>query len=84
MRLRMLMKACVELISREAPKWEYIASRFLSWQLKQDVHARMARLGISSFYEKIAYCTKEGLYGDYILKQYAKEEIDELQSYLKE
>lgn len=84
MRLRMLMKACVELISREAPKWEYIASRFLSWQLKQDVHARMARLGISSFYEKIAYCTKEGLYGDYILKQYAKEEIDELQSYLKD
>ena len=60
------------------------ASRFLSWQLKQDVHARMARLGISSFYEKIAYCTKEGLYGDYILKQYAKEEIDELQSYLKD
>lgn len=84
MRLRMLMKACVELISREAPKWEYIASRFLSWQLKQDVHARMARLGISSFYEKIAYCTKEGLYGDYILKQYAKEEINELQSYLKD
>lgn len=84
MRLRMLMKACVELISREAPKWEYIASRFLSWQQKQDVHARMARLGISSFYEKIAYCTKEGLYGDYILKQYAKEEIDELQSYLKD
>lgn len=84
MRLRMLMKACVELISRKAPKWEYIASRFLSWQLKQDVHARMARLGISSFYEKIAYCTKEGLYGDYILKQYAKEEIDELQSYLKD
>lgn len=84
MRLRMLMKACVELISREAPKWEYIASRFLSWQLKQDVHARMARLGISSFYDKIIYCTKEGLYGDYILKQYAKEEIDELQSYLKD
>ena len=84
MRLRMLMKACVELISREAPKWEYIASRFLSWQLKQDVHARMARLGISSFYDKITYCTKEGLYGDYILKQYAKEEIDELQSYLKD
>ena len=84
MRLRMLMKACVELISREAPKWEYIASRFLSWQLKQDVHARMARLGISSFYDKITYCTKEELYGDYILKQYAKEEIDELQSYLKD
>ena len=84
MRLRMLMKACVELISREAPKWEYIASRFLSWQLKQDVHARMARLGISSFYEKIAYCTKEGLYGDYILKQYAKEATHELQSYLKD
>ena len=59
MRLRMLMKACVELISREAPKWEYIASRFLSWQLKQDVHARMARLGISSFYEKLLIIQKK-------------------------
>lgn len=82
-RLHMLMKACVELISREAPKWEYIAARFLSWQLHQDIQARMARLGVSSFYEKISYCTKEGLYGDYILNHYTKEEIDELESYLK-
>lgn len=27
-RLQMLMKACVELISKETPKWEYIAARF--------------------------------------------------------
>lgn len=40
-RLHMLMKASVELISKEAPKWEYIASRFLSYALHEEISARM-------------------------------------------
>ncbi len=36
------------------------------------------------FMIRLLIVQKEGLYGDYILKQYAKEEIDELQSYLKD
>ena len=84
MRLRMLMKACVELISREAPKWEYIASRFFIMAAKTRCTCSYGKTRHIFFYDKITYCTKEGLYGDYILKQYAKEEIDELQSYLKD
>ena len=54
-RLQMLMKACVELISKETPKWEYIAARFLSYQLHQEINARMKQLQLTSFYEKIQY-----------------------------
>lgn len=83
-RLQMLMKACVELISKETPKWEYIAARFLSYQLHQEINARMKQLQLTSFYEKIQYLSKQGLYGAYMLDAYQKEEIDELKRYVKD
>lgn len=81
-RLAMLIKACVESISKETPKWEKIAARFLSYQLHNEIAARMKRLQINSFYDKINYLTKEGIYGSYILDGYEKETIDELEHYI--
>lgn len=83
-RLQLLIKASAELISKEAPDWEYIAARFLSWKLHQEIKERMRQLSISTYYEKILYFTKEGLYGGYLLEQYTKAEIEELSSYLKD
>ena len=83
-RLQMLIKACVELISKEAPKWEYIASRFFRYQLKQEISASMQQREISSFYDKLVYLTNQGLYGKYMLESYTKKEIDELSVYMKE
>lgn len=81
-RLQMLIKASVESISKEAPKWEKIAARFLSYKLHNDVRARMQQLQLSSFYDKIVYLSKEGIYGEYIPKTYQKVEIEELEAYL--
>lgn len=81
-RLAMLIKASVESISKEAPKWEHIAARFLSYQLHQDISARMKRLSINSFYDKIVYLTNQKIYGDYILKAYDAKSIHELSAYL--
>ncbi|RGC52979.1 ribonucleoside-diphosphate reductase subunit alpha [Absiella sp. AM29-15] len=81
-RLTMLIKASVESISKEAPKWEHIAARFLSYQLHQDISARMKRLSINSFYDKIVYLTNQKIYGDYILKAYDAKSIHELSVYL--
>lgn len=36
---QMLIRACIELTSKEEPKWEYIAARFLSNQIKKQVTA---------------------------------------------
>ena len=83
-RLRMLIKASVELISKEAPKWEYIASRFLAYELHEEISARMQKLELSRFSNKLKYLEEQGYYGDYIRKAYSDAEIDELGAYLKD
>lgn len=83
-RLSMLIKASVELISKEAPKWEYIASRFLSYELHEEISARMQKLELPLFSKKLSYLEKQGYYGDYIRKAYSGAEIDELGAYLKD
>ena len=81
---QMLIKAGVELISKDAPKWEMISARFLNYQIHKTIKEKMQQLNISSFYEKIKYLTNEGYYGRYILENYTKADIDELSSYIKE
>lgn len=81
---QMLIKASVELISKDAPKWEMISARFLNYQIHKTIKEKMQQLNISSFYEKIKYLTNEGYYGRYILENYTKADIDELSSYIKE
>lgn len=78
-----LIKAAEELTSKEAPKWEFIAARFLSLQMEHEIELECNRLDIHSFCDKIKYMTKEKLYGEYMLENYTDEEIEELEHYLK-
>lgn len=82
--LQLLIKASTELIGKEAPKWEFIAARFLSVQLHGEIRKRMKEAGLSSFYEKIVYLTAHGWYGDYILEAYAKEELNQIGAMIQE
>lgn len=82
-RLVMMMKACVELISKEAPKWEYIAARFLSYQVHNEIDARMQKLEIHTFSDKISFLEEEGYYGAYIREAYSDTEINELNAYIQ-
>ena len=70
--LSTLIRAAVEMTTQEAPRWEYIASRFLMVEFRIKLKAHLERLGIQSFYEKIRYLTQEGLYGSYISEHYSK------------
>lgn len=79
----MLMKASVELISKEAPKWEFIAARFLSYKQNTQVDAMMQKHNVTSFAKKIKYLEEAGYYGTYIRKAYSDQEIDELEAYIK-
>lgn len=81
-RLQILIKASVELISKEAPRWEFIAARFLAYQIHNDIDARMQKYDIHSFGQNIAFLEKEGLYGTYIRKHYSFEDIEELAKYM--
>lgn len=73
-----LLQAAIELVSQDAPRWEMIAARIAALIHNREVEAFEEANGIKSFYEKIVYLTKAGLYGEYILDAYAQEEIEEL------
>ena len=81
--LQALTKAAVELTQETEPKWEYIGAHFLYMKFEKRLKTELAKRGIESFYEKIQYLTKEGLYGSYILENYSEEEILEAESYMK-
>ncbi len=81
-RYRFLVKAAVELTTKEAPRWEFIASRLYFLDFKRKLDKEMRARGIDNFYEKVLYFTDEGLYGDYILKNYTREELLEAESFM--
>ncbi|PNV61126.1 ribonucleoside-diphosphate reductase subunit alpha [Clostridium sp. chh4-2] len=82
--LGILIQASVELTTQEAPAWEMIAARFLMFQFKLNLKPQLDLYQIRKFYDKIVYLTGEGLYGNYILENYTKQEIDRYEGYLNE
>lgn len=80
--LEILTKGAVELVSPEAPHWEFIASRLLLMQLERTIQNEEQKLHLDSFYAKISYLTNEGLYGRYILEHYSRADIEELEHHL--
>lgn len=77
-----LIQAAVELTTQEEPGWEYIAARLLMLRFETGLREELARQQIGSFYEKVCFLTEEKLYGDYILKNYTKEEIGKYETYI--
>ena len=78
-----LIKAAVELTTPEAPAWEMISARILSYRSEQKISRLEEELGLKTFYQKVRYMTEEGLYGDYILQNYSEEEINEAASFIR-
>ena len=79
-----LIKAAVELTTPEAPAWEMISARILSYRAEQKIKKQEDEIGIDGFYNKLKYMTSEGLYGEYILQKYTEEEINEAATFIKE
>ncbi len=80
--LEVLVRTASELTSKEAPKWEYIASLFLNYKLSLDIEDQMIKLGVVDFKSKIKKLEQEGYYGAYIREHYTDKDIDELEAYL--
>ena len=77
-----LIKAAVELTTPEAPSWEMISARILSYRLEKNISRLEEEMGLRTFYRKLKYMTEEGLYGDYILQNYSEEEINEAATFI--
>ena len=77
-----VIRAASELTSKEAPDWEIIAARFLSYKINLEIREEEERYDIYDFKSKIKFLTDKNLYGAYILENYSSSDIDELQKYL--
>ena len=77
-----VIRAASELTSKEAPDWEIIAARFLSYKINLEIREEEERYDIYDFKSKIKFLTDKNLYGAYILEKYSSADIDELQKYL--
>jgi len=77
-----IIKAASELTDKDAPRWEFIAALFLNYDLEKKIKANLEEFKINNFYEKIVFLTEKGLYGKYILENYSKEDILELEAYI--
>lgn len=83
--IKSIIQGSLELTNALEPKWEFAATRLFIQSLYKEVaeNRNLKLLGYGSFYELIEDLTEEGLYGKYILEGYTKEEIDELENYIK-
>ena len=77
-----LIKAAVELTTPEAPSWEMISARIISYRSEKNISRLEEEMGLRTFYRKLKYMTEEGLYGDYILQNYSEEEINEAATFI--
>ncbi|URZ14613.1 ribonucleoside-diphosphate reductase subunit alpha [Clostridium felsineum] len=84
--IKSVIQVCLELTKVDEPKWLEGAARLYVMNLYNQVKKNR---GISkedpyeNFYAFITELTNEGLYGEYILENYSREDIHELEKFIK-
>ena len=81
-RLKALTKAAVELTTQDAPGWEYIAGRLVTFDIPERLRQVQEEHGWESFYDKLCYLAGQELYGRYILEHYSRDEINEAAAFM--
>lgn len=81
-KLSSLIKAAVEMTTQEAPDWEFIAARLLSYKLNGEIRQAETNLGLNSYFEKLRYLVDEKLFGEYILDAYSQSELEEAATFM--
>lgn len=83
-----IIQVCLELTTPTEPKWLDCASRLYIIKLYDEVRENRnileERSLYENFYDFILELTEKGLYGKYILDNYSKADVDELEKYIKE
>ena len=74
-----LVRSANDLISLDAPNYQYAAARLLSYGINKEVFGEYNPV---SLYETIEKNVDRKVYDSEILKKYTKEEIDKLDSYI--
>jgi len=76
----LLIKSAAELISEHTPNYQYVAARLINYKLRKEVYGKYDPC---SLYELIVANIDRGVYDKDILNKYTKEELDQLDSYIR-
>jgi len=75
-----LIKSAADLISEEAPNYQYVAGRLINYHLRKQVFGEFTPPCLCDIIQKNV---DAGFYDSLLLELYTKEEIDELNDYIK-
>ncbi|MCD2501855.1 ribonucleoside-diphosphate reductase subunit alpha [Clostridium sp. NSJ-145] len=82
-----VIQISLELTTDSEPKWQYVASKLYIDKLYDDIRKNRELEEDSNvyndFYSFINNMTEKKLYGEYILNSYSKDDIDELEKFIK-
>ncbi|HHD2752052.1 TPA: ribonucleoside-diphosphate reductase subunit alpha [Clostridium perfringens] len=85
--IKSFIQVSLELTSQTEPRWQEIAAKLYVKNLYEEVRVnRDLEEGVDpydNFYDFIKELTDKGLYGKYILENYSKEDIEELEKEIK-
>lgn len=76
-KLEMLIKAAVELTTQQAPRWEFVAARLLMLQFEESLEPVLQEYQLNTMFDKISFLTAQKLYGEFILQNYTRQEIEQ-------
>lgn len=81
--IQSLIQISLELTSQEEPKWQYAAAKLYIYNLYEEVRENRGltkgQEPYGNLYEFIVELTEKGLYGKYILENYTRDELEELE-----
>lgn len=81
-KLKLLVRAAVELTTADSPRWEYIAGRLYLVEINSKIKAFEKNNAIKSYFDKISILTNMGLFGDYIIANYTRDEIEKAKGFI--
>ena len=77
---QILIKSASDLISLEAPNYQYVAARLLLFSLRKQVIGRL--WDHPHIYDHVEKCVKQGVYDPDILKLYDKKDFSRMQNWI--
>ena len=77
---KILIKSASDLISLDAPNYQFVAARLLLFSIRKSSYGKIK--DHPTFYEHIVKRVSEGIYDSFILESYTEEELNSLGEYL--
>jgi ribonucleoside-diphosphate reductase alpha chain len=76
---KILIKSASDLISLDAPNYQYVAARLLLFSIRKQVYGGAE---MPSLIDHIRNCVELGVYDDYVLNEYTEEELNQAGSFI--